>query len=142
MGRHTETAIWEYSSQLTGGPASTSSLPWLNAQGRELLDVGDLLQLAQGLEVGGNIAEADHGCADGRASDLAPPSMLLDHHEREVTSVMRGHWRRRWDGEPIVVEGDNTRMDLDREVLLSGFLCCLFPFGFLRVLVGAKNKNR
>jgi hypothetical protein len=44
----------------------------------------------------------------GRASDPAPPAVLLDHHERAETSAAEAHWRRRCDGETTVVEdGDD-----------------------------------
>jgi hypothetical protein len=44
------------------------------------------------------------GWTNGRASDLAPVVMLLDHHKMVENSTMGEHWRRRWGGEPIVAE--------------------------------------
>jgi hypothetical protein len=62
------------------------------------------------------------GWINGRASDLAPAIMLLDHHKMVENSTMGEHWRRRWGGEPLVDEEGGgeakqrkvgSRLDLD-----------------------------
>lgn len=73
-----------------GGPTSTSSWTWLGADGREMLDAGELLQLALGLKAGDDVVEADRvGCsgrADARAPDLAAPA----RPPREGTNLHNG----------------------------------------------------